>query len=212
MMKGSKLLLACLAALITHTAGAADAAKKPPAVPAAAPPPVVVAQPLAIEPAAIDAALKSMVDSQKIIGASALVWQGDKEAYFGAFGLADREANKPMARDTVVQIFSMTKPITGVALMKLYERGKFKLDDPLETYAPEFANLKVYAGVDDAGQPKYEAPKRKVTIRDILRHTAGLTAGRDDQTAVGTIYREIDPRAYTNALPDEAQKLGQVPL
>ena len=111
--------------------------------------------------------------------------------YFGAFGLADRENNKPMARDTVVQIFSMTKPVMGVALMKLYERGKFELDDPLEQYAPEFANLKVYAGVDEAGQPKYEAPKRKVTIRDVLRHTAGFYGGDSDQTAVGAIYREV---------------------
>ena len=72
------------------------------------------------------------------------------------FGAADRENNKPMARDTIAQIFSMTKPITGVALMKLYERGKFQLDDPLEMYIPEFANLKVYAGPNhphEAQQP-----------------------------------------------------------
>ena len=106
------------------------------------------------------------------------MFQNDKEVYFGAFGLADRENNKPMTRDTIVQIFSMTKAITGVALMKLYERGKFELDAPLEVYAPEFANLKVYAGLDDAGQPKFEAPKRKPTVRDILRHTAGFVGGR----------------------------------
>ena len=117
-----------------------------------------------------------MVDSQKVVGVSALVYQGNREVYFGAFGQADRENNKPMARDTVVQIFSMTKPVVGVALMKLFERGKFRLDDPLEQYAPEFANLKVYAGLDEAGQPKYEAPKRKVTIRDVMRHTAGFTS------------------------------------
>ena len=138
-----------------------------------------------------------MVDSQKVVGVSALVFQGNREVYFGAFGLADRENNKPMARDTVVQIFSMTKPVTGVALMKLFERGKFELDDPLEQYVPEFANLKVYAGVDASGQPMYEAPKRKVTMRDVLRHTAGFTSGDGDQTAVGAIYRELNPRAFT---------------
>ena len=211
-MSSTKFLLAAVASAFTMVSLAAEPAAKPAAPPAPAAAPALVADPLVIEPAAIDAALKSMVDSQKIVGASGLVFQGGKEVYFGAFGLADRENNKPMARDTIVQIFSMTKPVTGVALMKLYERGKFQLDDPLEMYAPEFANLKVYAGVDDAGQPKYEAPKRKVTVRDVLRHTAGFTAGGGDQTAVGAIYKQIDPRARTNTLAQVAEKLGQVPL
>jgi CubicO group peptidase (beta-lactamase class C family) len=195
-----------LVTMTTLTAGAAAPLNAP------APPAPATPAPLVIEPAAIDDALRSMVESRKIIGVSALVYQGGHEVYFGAFGLADRENNKPMARDSVVQIFSMTKPIVGVALMKLFERGKFKLDDPLEQYAPEFANLKVYAGLDEAGQPKYEAPKRKVTIRDVLRHTAGFTSGDGDQTAVGAIYRELDPRAFTNTLAEFAQKFAQVPL
>jgi len=203
-------ILAAGTALLTWTTVAAAQAK--PGAPAPSTVPAAAPAPLQIEPSAIDAALRSLVDSQKLVGVSALVYQGDSEVYFGAFGQADRENNKPMARDTLVQIFSMTKPVVGVALMKLYERDKFRLDDPLELYAPEFANLKVYAGVDDAGQPKYEAPKRKVTIRDVLRHTAGFTAGGDDQTAVGAIFREIDPRAYTNTLPEFAQKFAQVPL
>jgi CubicO group peptidase (beta-lactamase class C family) len=183
---------------------------------AAAPAPalaVIVTPPLLIEPAAIDAALKSLVDSQKVVGVSGLVYQRGREVYFGAFGFADRENNKPMARDTIAQIWSMTKPVTGVALMKLYERGKFQLDDPLEAYAPEFANLKVFAGLDEAGMPKYEAPKRKPTIRDVLRHTAGFTVSNgDDESVTGAIYREINPRAYGNTLEEFAQKFAQVPL
>src|SRR5215510_1933709 len=149
-MRLMKFLLAGVACGFTVSALAAKPVPKSlppaPAVP-------VVAQPLVIEPAAIDAALKSMVDSQKVVGVSALVYQGDNEVYFGAFGFADRENQKPMARDTVAQIFSMTKPVTGVALMMLYERGKFELDQPLEMLAPEFADQKVFAGLDDAGQP-----------------------------------------------------------
>ena len=194
-------------------AAAAAATAKPAAKPATAPAlPAPPPQPLVIEPQAIDAALKSFVDSQKIVGVSALVYQNDKEVYFGAYGFADRENNKPMSRDTVVQIFSMTKPITGVALMKLYERGKFQLDDPIEMYAPEFANFKVYAGLDDAGQPKYEAMKRKPTMRDLMRHTAGLANDESDKTVVGDIYRQTDPRANTNTLPEFAQKLSTIPL
>ena len=174
-------------------------------------PAIVPAPPLVIEPAAIETALKGMVDSKQIVGVSALVYQHDKEVFFGAYGLADRENNKPMTRDTIVQIFSMTKPIIGTALMQLFERGKFKLDDPLENYAPEFANVKVFAGLDAQGQPVYEAPKRKITVRDITRHTAGFVAGKDD-SPVGKIYAQEDPRAYTNTLPQFAEKLGRVPL
>ncbi len=212
-MRSMKFLAAMMASALTMTALAATPAAKP--APKAAPAPVapapVVAQPLVIEPTAIDAALKSMVDSQKVVGVSALVYQGDKEVFFGAYGFADRENNKPMARDTVAQIFSMTKPVTGVALMMLYERGKFELDQPLEMLAPEFADQKVYAGLDDAGQPKYEPLKRRITIRDVLRHTAGFP-NDGDQDAVGQIYRQINPRAYTNTIAEFAQKFSQVPL
>jgi CubicO group peptidase (beta-lactamase class C family) len=174
--------------------------------------PALVTQPLlVIEPAAIEAALKGMVDSQQVVGVSALVYQADKEVFFGAYGFADRENARPMARDTVVQIYSMTKPITGVALMMLYERGKSELDQPLEMLAPEFAEQKVYAGLDAAGQPKFEAPKRRITIRDLLRHTAGFMA-EGDKTVVGETFRQLDPRAYTNALPEFARKFAQVPL
>jgi CubicO group peptidase (beta-lactamase class C family) len=179
-----------------------------PGTPAEAPEP----PPALVDAAVIDAALKQLVDSGQIVGVSALVFERGKEAYFGAFGFADRENEKPMTRDTVAQIFSMTKPITGVALMQLYERGKFGLDDPLEQHAPEFANLKVFAGVDPAGQPIYEEPRRKPTIRDVLRHTAGLTAGNEDQTPVGAIYRELRPDDVNNTLPEFAAKLAQVPL
>jgi CubicO group peptidase (beta-lactamase class C family) len=164
-----------------------------------------------VDPATINIALKQMVESKAIVGVSALVHERGKEVYFGAFGPADREHSKPMTRDTIVQIFSMTKPVTGVALMQLYERGKFKLDDPLELHAPEFANVKVYAGADANGQPRYEAPKRKITVYDILRHTAGFTTS-EQQEATGASYRAINPRANTNTLPQFAQKMAQVPL
>jgi CubicO group peptidase (beta-lactamase class C family) len=207
-----KLLNIAAAAVITIFCGSSHAAAKPKPTPtpAIAPAPVRAA-PLLIEPAAIDSALKGLVDSKALIGVSALVFEDDQEVYFGAFGQADRENDKPMTRDTIAQIFSMTKAITGVALMQLYERGKFELDAPLDTYAPEFANLKVFAGLDAAGQPKYEAPRRKPTVRDVLRHTAGFAAGPDD-TSVGAIYREVDPRAITNTLPEFAQKLATIPL
>jgi CubicO group peptidase (beta-lactamase class C family) len=202
------LTLTALALISLVAAGASKPA--PTAPPAAATPPVPITPPL-VDTSAIDSALKSVVDAKKVIGVSALVYERGKEAYFGAFGLADRENNKPMARDTIVQIFSMTKPVTGVALMQLYERGKFELDAPLSVYAPEFANVQVYAGLDANGQPKYEPPKRPITVRDLLRHTAGLN-GDGAPDAVKAIYRQIDPRGFNNALPEVVAKLAKVPL
>ena len=189
----------------------AQSATKPKPAPVPVPAPAAIPAPPLVVPAAIDSALKSLVDSKQIVGASALVYERGQEAYFGAFGLADRENNKPFARDTVVQIFSMTKPVTGVALMQLYERGKFELDAPLAVYAPEFAEMQVYAGTDANGQPKYEAPKRPITVRDILRHTAGFN-GDGAPEAVTALYRQADPRNRNNALPDVIAKMAKVPL
>ena len=164
-----------------------------------------------IEPSKIDAALNGFIQSKALVGVSALVYENDREVYFGAFGSADRESGKPMARDTLAQIFSMTKPITGVAFMMLYEEGKFQLDDPLEKYAPEFANLRVYAGIDPHGEVIYEPVRRPVTLRDITRHTAGFYNGTD-HTPLAEIVRAADPGSKTNTLAEEARKLGSLPL
>ena len=199
------------AAAVLMLAGLAQAATKPAPAPTAAAVPAPAPAPPLVVPAVIDSALKSLVDSKQIVGVSALIYERGQEAYFGAFGLADRENNKPFARDTVVQIFSMTKPVTGVALMQLYERGKFELDAPLAVYAPEFAEMQVYAGVDASGQPKYEAPKRPITVRDILRHTAGFN-GDGAPEAVTALYRQADPRNRNNALPEVIARMARVPL
>jgi len=164
-----------------------------------------------IDKSTIDAALSGIINSKALVGVSALVYQDGHEAYFGAFGQADREAGKPMARDTLVQIFSMTKPVTGVALMSLYEEGKFKLDDPLSKYAAEFANMKVYAGIDPHGETVYEPVRRPITVRDITRHTAGFYYG-NDHSPVAEIYRAGDPTNQRNTLAEEARKLGSLPL
>jgi CubicO group peptidase (beta-lactamase class C family) len=164
-----------------------------------------------LDTARINAALSGFIHSKALVGVSALVYQDGREAYFGAFGQADREAGKPMARDTLVQIFSMTKPITGVALMMLYEEGKFQLDDPLVKFAPEFADLRVYGGIDAQGQVIYSPLSRPVTLRDITRHTAGFYGGTD-HNPVAEIYRAADPADKTNTLAEEARKLAAVPL
>jgi CubicO group peptidase (beta-lactamase class C family) len=167
-----------------------------------------------IQPAKIDAALGELVESNQLIGASALVFEKGREAYFGAFGLADRENKKLMRRDTLARIYSMTKPVTGAALMVLFDEGKFELDDPIEKYAPEFANLRVFAGTDANGKPKLETLQRSVTIRDLLRHTAGLSSGNPatDSSPIGEMYRAANPTRLDNTLEQMAKEIGQVPL
>ena len=161
----------------------------------------------------ISQTLKGYVDKGELTGVSALITVNGKEAYFGAFGEADREARRPMARDTIVQIYSMTKPLTGTALMQLWEQGKFRMDDPVSKYIPELANVKVFAGTDDPGNPILAPCDRPMTIRDLTRHTSGLTIGEDSEIpAIKKLVTAIDPRAITNTLDEFARRLGTVPL
>ncbi len=159
----------------------------------------------------IDATLQSFVDSGKVAGVSALIVEKSKEVYYNAFGYANREAKIPMDRNTIVRIYSMTKPITGVALMTLYEKGAFQLDDPLFKYAPEFANMKVYKGVDAAGNMILEPAKRPITIRDITRHTAGFVTSTD-LPGLSEVVKKADPMNPNNTLDEMAKKLASLPL
>lgn len=159
----------------------------------------------------IDSTLNQFINNGELAGVSALIVEKGEEVYFGAHGMADRENSIEMDRNTIVQIFSMTKPITGVALMKLYEEGFFDLDDPLADHAPEFDNLMVYAGSDDAGNPILEEPSRPVTIRDLTRHTSGIGSGANNPGAV-SLLSAAEPMNINNTLSEMAEKFGSVPL
>jgi CubicO group peptidase (beta-lactamase class C family) len=195
-----QLILGILLALAGATATAAPVAAKP-----------AQSATFHIDKARIDRALRQMVDSGRVVGASALVWQHGREAYFGSAGLADREARKPMRRDTLVQIFSMTKPVTGVALMQLWEQGRFHLDDPLAQYLPEYADAKVFKGMDAAGQPILVPPRRPILIRDILRHTAGF-GYHPGPTYPEQVLGKDDPLDLHNDLAGFSARLAKVPL
>lgn len=158
----------------------------------------------------IDATLKRFIDSGKTAGVSALIFEKGKEVYFNSFGYADREAKLPMDRNTLVRIFSMTKPVTGVALMTLYEKGAFQLDEPLSKYCPEFTDMKVYQGIDANGNLILEPAKRPITIRDITRHTAGFAG--TDIPALAELVKKANYMAPTNTLSEMAKKLASLPL
>lgn len=152
-----------------------------------------------------------MVNNGRAAGALLIVWKGSGEAYFGSAGFADREACRPISRDTLFQIWSMTKPVTGVGLMRLWEQGRFGLDEPLSKYLPEYSGTKVFAGMDAAGKPILQAPKRPILIRDILRHTAGFAywAG---PTYPEQILAKVDPLNVNNTLEQFSAKMATIPL
>ena len=198
-----RIVLLSAAAAVSFVACAVD--------PATAQPRTEASTSVRIDKARIDKALATMVADGRAAGVSALVWKDGREVYFGATGLADREANRPMRRDTLVQIYSMTKPVTGVALMQLWEAGRFGLDDPLSRYLPEFATMLVQDGVDAAGKPLWRPANRQVTIRDILRHTAGFAYG-DGPSLAEKAFAKANPLALTNTLAEFGAKIASVPL
>ena len=161
--------------------------------------------------ARIDSLLQDFVNNEQVAGISALVYEKGQEAYFGAYGYSDRDNGVPMARNTLVQIYSMTKPLTGTALMTLYETGAFNLDDPLTKYAPEFENMQVYTGVDADGKMLLEPVKRPISIRDIARHTAGFP-NRPDIPGLSEALAAADPLNRENTLEEMAAKFGALPL
>jgi len=121
-----------------------------------------------------DAAMKKLTDDRQVAGLVTLLERHGKIVDFNALGVRNTTAAEPLQRDAIFRIYSMTKPVTGVAMMMLYEEGKWRLDDPVSRYIPEFARLKVYTGKNDDGTPKLEDARRSMTMRELMTHTGGL--------------------------------------
>lgn len=119
---------------------------------------------------------KSYIDQGKIVGCQVLVARRGHAAYFRSFGNLDRERAKAMRDDAIFRIYSMTKPITSIALMQLYEQGLFQLNDPVHRVIPEWRNMQVYVSGEGAAM-QTAASKEPITFRHLLTHTAGLTYG-----------------------------------
>jgi methyl acetate hydrolase len=123
----------------------------------------------------IDAALRGAVERKDVPGVVALVTDRRRVLYQGAFGVADVSTGRALTADALFRIASMTKAITSMAAMQLIEQGRFGLDDPVEKYLPEFANLKVFESFDAAtGAYRLRPASRPPTVRHILTHTSGL--------------------------------------
>ncbi len=153
------------------------------------------------------------IDQKRIAGAVTLVSRRGHIAWFKAQGMQDRENNKPMRPDTMFRICSMTKPITSVAVMMLYEEGKFMLEDPISRYLPEFKNPKVLAKTA-SGQTYTVPATREITIRDLLRHTSGLTYHWNPD--LGPMYTQANVAhgllPYDGTIEDSVKRLAALPL
>ena len=161
-------------------------------------------------------AIEDDVAAGRIPGALGLVARRGRIVYQEVRGEADREAGKPMREDTIFRIYSMSKPITSVALMMLFEEGKFRLTDPAARYLPELEDMEVL--VESPGFPgdpkraRREPAKRAITIQDLMRHTAGMTYGYFGGTAVDKMYVEEEVLSIAGTLEDMMGKLGRIPL
>jgi CubicO group peptidase (beta-lactamase class C family) len=161
--------------------------------------------------ARLSTGIQELVDDGKLAGIVTMAARHGKIFHFETFGHQDVASATPMAEDTVFRIYSMSKPITGVALMMLYEEGKFRLSDPVEKFIPELAGLTVAAGVGADG-PITEPAHHPMTIRELMSHTAGLSYGIFSESQVDGMYREVDMLDGDSTLRDMILKLSKIPL
>ena len=159
--------------------------------------------------ARIGATLKADIDAGRIPGAVIAIARRGKLVAFDAYGFRDKAANVAMTTDTIFNIASMTKPMTAVGALMLYEQGKILIDDPLSKYFPKFANMRV-AARDTNGEPTSDTvpANRQITIQDLMRHTSGLIYGGRGNTLVHKMYpsgsgdasRDYDGAAFLDKL------------
>ncbi|MBY0299613.1 MAG: beta-lactamase family protein [Methylobacterium sp.] len=157
--------------------------------------------------------MRAYVEAGKLAGLSVTVGRGGAVAWSRARGLCDLDRNRPMAPETIVRIYSMTKPLTSVAVMMLYEEGRFQLDDPVTRFLPEFRGMRVLTG---GSRRKWESvpAERDITVRDLLTHTAGLTYGFMESTLVDAMYRDegVDFQTAETSLAEVVAKAAALPL
>jgi CubicO group peptidase (beta-lactamase class C family) len=154
----------------------------------------------------INTVMQKYVDDKKLSGMITMVARHGKIVKFESFGT--RNKKQPMQLNTIFRMASMTKPITSVAVMILYDEGRFQLDDPVANYIPEFKNMKVFSSVDKNGVHVADQVTQ-MTIRDLLTHTSGLASGGEN-TPVDSMYRSANLSDGT--LKDMIEKLTNIPL
>ena len=159
----------------------------------------------------LDGAMKELVDAKKLAGVVTVLARHGKIVEEKTYGYADVAGQKPMQKDTIVRIFSMTKPITGIAMMMLYEEGKWKPSDPIARYIPEFRDLKVFSGVDKDGKSTLDKPAHAPTMGELMSHSAGFTYGFFGSTPVDKMYVEAQ-LLNSPTLQEFIDRVAKLPL
>ncbi len=154
--------------------------------------------------------MQKYVDEGKVAGLLTMISRYGKVVHFETFGKMDIAKDKPLREDTIFRIYSMSKPVTSVAVMMLFEEGLFGLDDPVSNFIPEFKNLKVFNSMTKEGI-KLDELENEITIRHLLTHTSGLIYGWGDQP-VDSLYREANIFEKGTTLEQMTKKLANIPL
>ena len=157
--------------------------------------------------------IRIYLDDGKLPGATVFVARHGKAAYCKTFGLRDVEAKQPMQTDTILRFYSMTKPITAVALLMLYEEGRFQLDDPVTEFIPGFKDLRVY--VSGEGDDMVTEPLcQPMTLHHLLTHTSGLTYGFGEEGPIPDLYQKhhTDFNGQDGPLEAVIERLARIPL
>ncbi|TKA92650.1 serine hydrolase domain-containing protein [Halopseudomonas bauzanensis] len=160
----------------------------------------------------LEKALQVEVDQGRLAGIAVLVEQDGKLLHRSQHGYQDIAGEVPLAEDTLYKIFSLTKPVTSVAMLMLQEQGKLSLDDPLAKYLPEFADLKVAVADGPDGIPQTAAPTHAPTLRELMNQTAGFSYGVFSQSQVDTLYLKADLFNTEQTLEAMVGKLAKLPL
>lgn len=161
--------------------------------------------------AALDAAMQKIVADQDVAGMVWLLAKDGQVATFETAGLASVDTNTPMTMDSLFRIYSMTKPVTGVALMILHEQGLWNFDDPVSKFVPELANLRIMQSYNEAGEMELVSPTRGPTMRELLNHSAGFGYGLSGDDPVNNAYRDTAVLASAD-LDELIAKVADIPL
>ena len=155
--------------------------------------------------------MQQTIDKKQIAGMATLLARHGKIVDYQVYGQRDSASGAPMTKDTIFRDYSMTKPVTGAAMMILYEQGKWLPNDPISKFIPEFAHLKVFNGLDADGKMILVDPEHPPTMHELLSHTAGFTYGFFGDSPVDVMYRDQKVVQSAN-LQEMIDKLAKIPL
>ncbi len=161
--------------------------------------------------ARIDTYIANEIATGRLPGASVLLMRHGKVVLSKVYGKADVDAGTPLKMDSLFRVYSQTKPVTGVALMILFEQGKWHFDDPVTRFIPEFEQLRVFKGIGPDGAPRTEPISRSPTMRELVTHAAGFAYGLDQSSQVESLWHAADFMRAANT-NEAIAKIAALPM